>query len=259
MRWDVRTLRYATIFPSGVKGAYDRTGDSRLDLLPGSSLSLKLKEGGIALPEAVRLLSASSVGYLLAHAELGHPDLTEVASLPNESNVPVKLYRIASPVPRAELVELAAEVSSFDEAFGKIGSGTVDPHREVLLGPLAEKRGAAIETRTPGSGEAPGSAGSAAITRDDPCEVVVHVAAVRPAWLVLTDTFESTWRARLDAVAAPILRANAMFRAVRVPAGEHDVVFTYMPLSFVAGCGISLLSVAAGVGLILAARRPRAS
>jgi hypothetical protein len=258
MRWDVRTLRYATIFPWGVKGAYDRTGDSRLDLLPGSALSLKLKEGGVTLPEAVRLLSASSVGYLLAHADLDHPDLSEVASLPGESNVPVKLYKIASPVPRAELVERAEEVASFDEALGKIGSGAADPHAVVLLGPISGG-GAGIEGPAADGGGVPMISGSATITRDDPCEVDVRVNAGRPAWLVLTDTFESTWRARLDGAAVPILRANAMFRAIRVPAGDHEVVFSYLPLSIVLGCGISVLSIASGVGVIVAGRRPRAS
>src|SRR5262249_42437355 len=78
MRWDVRTLRYATFFPSGTRGAYDRAGDSRLDLRPGSSVGLRLKDG-LPLDRAVRLLAASSVGYVLAHENLSHPDLAEVA------------------------------------------------------------------------------------------------------------------------------------------------------------------------------------
>jgi uncharacterized membrane protein YfhO len=83
----------------------------------------------------------------------------------------------------------------------------------------------------------------------------VKVSARRPAWLVVTDTFEPSWRASVDGAPAPILRANAMFRAVRVSAGEHEVVFRYLPTSFVVGSILSLLAIASGIGLILAAPR----
>jgi len=55
----------------------------------------------------------------------------------------------------------------------------------------------------------------------------------------------------VDGHPAPILRANYLFRAVEVASGDHQVVFTYQPLSFWLGLVVSLLSwlVLAGLGI----------
>lgn len=57
----------------------------------------------------------------------------------------------------------------------------------------------------------------------------IKVTSDRPALLVVLDNYYSAWRARVDDSATPILRANHTFRAVPIPAGEHEVTFTYNP------------------------------
>ncbi len=49
-------------------------------------------------------------------------------------------------------------------------------------------------------------------------------------YVVLNDVWHPSWTARLDGEPAPILRANVMFRAVAVPAGRHEVRFSFQPL-----------------------------
>src|SRR5207245_10818305 len=74
----------------------------------------------------------------------------------------------------------------------------------------------------------PAMGGSAAIERCAPEEVRVHVESPQPAVLVLLDSFDKGWTATLDSgVALPIMRANALVRAVAVPAVAHLITFSY--------------------------------
>jgi len=57
----------------------------------------------------------------------------------------------------------------------------------------------------------------------------------------------------LDGVPCEILRVNGIFRGVAVPAGVHDIVFTYRPASLYLGIGIALFGAALLVGSLLAA------
>ncbi len=101
----------------------------------------------------------------------------------------------------------------------------------------------------------PGSAsgGSASIDHYAPEEVTIKVETPQPAVLVLLDSFAPGWEARLETgLKLRILRANALVRAVVVPAGHHHVTFSYQtPLlaigAWMTGSGI-LLCVAILVG-----------
>jgi hypothetical protein len=49
------------------------------------------------------------------------------------------------------------------------------------------------------------------------------------AYLLLADAWYPGWRATVNGEATPVYRANVMFRAVRVPKGSSEVVFTFQP------------------------------
>ncbi|HEX2325487.1 MAG TPA: YfhO family protein, partial [Chloroflexota bacterium] len=107
-------------------------------------------------------------------------------------------------------------------------------------------------------------AGRAAVTRYDSHLVEVEVEASAPAWLFLADTFDPGWSATVDGQARPIRLANAMFRAVAVPAGRHVVAFRYTPAPLAWGATVTLATgvivlLVAGAGLAGAVRagRPR--
>ena len=64
-------------------------------------------------------------------------------------------------------------------------------------------------------------------------------------YLVVRDSYARGWRARVDGVPAPVLRANGKHRAVAIPAGKHQVVLRYGAPGLGAGVAVSLVSLAA--------------
>ncbi|OQY80474.1 MAG: hypothetical protein B6D41_20925, partial [Chloroflexi bacterium UTCFX4] len=81
--------------------------------------------------------------------------------------------------------------------------------------------------------------GSVQIENAKPEHVTARVETNRAGWLVLNDSYYPGWRATVDGQPARILRANALARAVAVPAGAHQVEFVYDPLSVKIGLIIS--------------------
>ncbi|WP_322798701.1 hypothetical protein [Thermoflexus sp.] len=84
----------------------------------------------------------------------------------------------------------------------------------------------------------------------------------RPGFLVIGDVWYPGWRAWIDGRPAPVLRAYTTLRAIPIPAGAHQVVLRYEPLSVRAGLvlsGIAILITLAGLGprRLLRPSRPR--
>ena len=74
-----------------------------------------------------------------------------------------------------------------------------------------------------------GRADGAEIVRYLNNEVVIAVQTDRPAWIVLNDVFFDGWHAEITEGSLPIYRANGIFRAVCVPAGQHSLRFVFDP------------------------------
>lgn len=154
----------------------------------------------------------------------------------------VKIYRNLDNLPRAYLVGKALSVGSDEEALNIMRQGDFDPHSLVLLhGVPAEDFGWA--------GSRP-----AEIVRYLPEEVILRTHSEKPAYLVLSDAYYPGWRAFVDGQEFPILRANVIFRAVALPAGEHTVAFRYMPASLRTGAVVSLAALLACVLSVVAWR-----
>ena len=97
----------------------------------------------------------------------------------------------------------------------------------------------------------PALSGSAVIERYAPEEVRVRVETPQPAVLILLDSFDKGWTATLESgLALPILRANALVRAVAVPAGIHVVTFFYQTPLLKAGATVSLVGCLLCTGLL---------
>jgi uncharacterized membrane protein YfhO len=70
---------------------------------------------------------------------------------------------------------------------------------------------------------------------------VVDLAGGESGYLVLSEAFFPGWRAYVDGVEAPVLRANYVFRAVPLPEGARQVTFSYQPASWRLGLAASAL------------------
>ena len=114
-------------------------------------------------------------------------------------------------------------------------------------------RGEVVLEEAPVASIGPG--GAAEIVRYDDEEVAVALTDSAGGILVLSDTYYPGWRAFVDGVEHPILRANHVFRAVVVPAGAQEVVFSYEPDSFRYGLLVSVAAVALWLGLAWGGRR----
>jgi uncharacterized membrane protein YfhO len=76
--------------------------------------------------------------------------------------------------------------------------------------------------------------------------------------LVLNDAFFDGWKARVDGVAVPIHRANYLVRGLLLPAGEHEVIFSYpLPRAVVIGALLSIATLVMLIGAMVFGRRNR--
>ena len=87
----------------------------------------------------------------------------------------------------------------------------------------------------------PARDGRAVIEQYQPEEVRVRVESSQPAVLVLLDAYDKGWTATMEnGNALPIMKANALTRAVIVSAGVHRVTFRYETPLLRAGVAASL-------------------
>ena len=106
----------------------------------------------------------------------------------------------------------------------------------------------------------PAMEGVAQIERYEPEEVRVRVETPQPAALILLDAFDQGWTAKLESgLVLPIMRANALARAVVVPAGVHTITFQYETPLLRAGAAASLVGMLLCLGMIVHASWRRRS
>jgi hypothetical protein len=92
------------------------------------------------------------------------------------------------------------------------------------------------------------SRGTAKILEEFPERVVVDARMNTAGIVVLADLWDKGWQAQVDGQAMPILVVNHAIRGVVLPAGQHRVVFRYMPDSVRIGWIMSGTAVAVGLG-----------
>ena len=149
----------------------------------------------------------------------------------------IKLYAFDDTLPRAYFSPCAEQALTSAEALARMAASGWDARHSLLVD------GPALGTCSPSTTMRPAS-----VVTYEPELVRVRVEVPDTGYLVLLDAYYPGWMATVDGAAEPIMRANSMFRAVLVPAGDHTVEFRFRPDSLRVGGAISLVS----VGLLLA-------
>ena len=150
------------------------------------------------------------------------------------------VWEVSHPLPRAYLPQTVRVIRGPRKAVLEAMRVT-DPRRTVVL----ERNPEHCPGRSPGAEDA------VQFVADGPDHVRLRVRSAERGPLVLADAYYPGWRATVDGEPVPIVSANYLFRAVCVPAGEHEVVFTFRQPGFYPGLALTILSGAVvGLGLV---------
>ncbi len=120
--------------------------------------------------------------------------------------------------------------------------------RDLLASPVIE----GVASQTGGAAPEP-----AIVESESADDIVLRANASQPGFLILADTFYPGWKAEVDGREEEIRPANGAFRAIPLPAGRHEVRFSYDSAAVRWGWIATLLGfvLAAGIGAVALVRR----
>lgn len=146
----------------------------------------------------------------------------------------VNIWLNQKALPRAFMVYQTKVVSNGDEAFDAIQQKDFDPAKTIILESKAQRP-------TPNSQSSISNIqmSSVGLKSRSPNSLEYEVTTAAEGYLFVGETFYPGWRATVDGQEMPIVRADYLFRAVRVPAGTHMVRMIFDPLSWKIGVALT--------------------
>ena len=101
------------------------------------------------------------------------------------------------------------------------------------LGEINTKTQATLNTEE--FGQIPAGAGQISLKSTNPDKITYQASMSQGGLAVFSEVhYPKGWTATIDGKEAPIVRVNYLLRGLEIPAGEHEVVFTFAPSSFYA-------------------------
>jgi hypothetical protein len=161
----------------------------------------------------------------------------------------VKIYQNLQTLPRAYVTGDVAVADDDAAVLAALADPSFEPAGQVVL--LAEELAAAGLLEQAERLDSPAGGAAVQVVSYQPERVALDVALDAPGVLVLADTWYPGWQATVDGENAALLRANYLFRAVLLPAGQHRVLFEYRPASLSRGAGMSFAAVMALLGAVV--------
>jgi len=179
-----------------------------------------------ALPSD-QLLDLLGVRYLIANAETpGRPgmQLVDFGDL--------RLFARPNPVPRSLVVFSSSPAESDAAALARMRRSDFDSNREVVVGPQSPLMNPQSTPALPVAVQ-PDAVGAE--------RWHARISLAQPGYLLQREAWYPGWRARVDGVDTPVVRADVLFRAVPLGAGDHDVEIYFDPATFTRGALLSLV------------------
>jgi hypothetical protein len=178
-----------------------------------------------------RMLDLLGVRYLIGNGGTpGRPDLQTV------DFGDLVLFARPNPVPRSLVVYGATSVTDEAAALEHMANPSFDSNQEVVL-----------EGATSGPGGSTAAPQPVVPARVGDASWQAHVTLPQAGYLLQREAWYPGWRARVDGVETPVVRADVLFRAIPLAAGEHEVEIFFDSTSFSRGALIS----AAGLVVII--------
>jgi hypothetical protein len=197
------------------------------------------------LPTGLRssLLDLLDVRYIVQDATLP-PYRNDVRDLNAGTRVVFRTPRVIvherdSAPPHAWIVHDVRPVTR-GEALPLLINGVVDPYQTALV------EGAPPVTAAPDDS----TAESARVTTYEPDRMAIATQTTAPGLLVVSEIYESGWRAYVDGAEVEILPTDHALRGIPIPSGEHTVEMRYDPLSLRLGLWISGIATGAMVAIL---------
>lgn len=190
---------------------------SPLDKLYNRDVQKKVsvEEKVLDLPKRLPLLSMMNVKYIYSPFELSHPTLSKLAEIPiiaGDGGYPMYLYKNIKVLPRVYTTEVQYATSERDALLNVIA--TRDFAKESWI-------------ECSDCEELPRAKADITVDRYGNGSVEFTVQTDKPTWVIVSESYFPGWRATIDGTETPIYRANYLFQAVQVSAGEHAVTFAY--------------------------------
>lgn len=198
----------------------------------------------LSTDQAKRLLDVSGIRFLITSTPIGDKALKERRlALVKESRlagIELFFYEYKSYQGRFVLFNRVHHVKD-EEAM----------NRALLLGGVDFRKELIIQSENEKSEVLKDVTGTVQLLSYAPNKVVLHSATDGDAYLYVSDTWYSGWRAYVDGNETRIYKANLAFRAVRIPAGQHTIVFRYLPVSLFLGLFLTVLGIVLSILLVL--------
>lgn len=161
----------------------------------------------------------------------------------------MELFANEKAFPRAWLADCAGVMESRDERLKQMIQGPFNPARTVILESYPS--------------EAPPkpslNPGRTRVVSRGPGEYRIEAESDADAYLVLSEAWYPGWSAEVDGKPVEVMPANHLIQAVRLPAGKHDVRFSYHSRFLGAGFAVALLAALVPAFLSWRTRRSGAS
>jgi hypothetical protein len=196
--------------------------------LPGVRSMRHLETGDLA-PGFAKMLRLFNVRWVMSVVPLR----SEVLRNGVRSAEGVEVYELADPLPRAFVVGDVVQAVGDAEAISLL----TDPEFDVTQRAVVQDSPIVLPADAAPSREVK-------ITERTNSRVVLRAKLARPGLLVISEGYYPGWKAAVDGVAAPVIRANVMMRGVVLAAGEHEVEFRFRSRPVEVGAVISVAALA---------------
>jgi hypothetical protein len=158
------------------------------------------------------------------------------------------VFRYVDAIPRYHTVSRAYVAPDEDAAWNAVLRKGFSAAQWVVL----EHVDASLQ-RLPD--EAPDANEPVEVQSEDHESIRLKTTRKEAGWLVYAQPWYPGWKARVNGVETPIVRANYAFSAVRLPAGESTIALDYEPASVRIGAWASCASLLTLAAWMFASRR----